>query len=167
MDNKYALIEGGVVTHVIYTGTPVKSFEEYPDALVYPLALDSSVAIGCAYDAESDNFEAPVIEGNIDPGTEPEPIADWLTFRLTIFQDAAYQAITLAAHPLIAGRFETAVMADPPYLPLFPALWAGILQSSPSEAHPTAADYQAWTALAESCHVGFSWTSEGVIALAS
>ena len=98
---------------------------------------------------------------------EPEPVTDWLTFRLGIFQNAAYQAVTLTAHPLIAGRFETAVMADPPYLPLFPTLWAAILQTAPSEAHPSTIDYQEWSELAEDCHVGFSWTSEGVITLAS
>ena len=98
---------------------------------------------------------------------EPPPETGWLTFRLGIFQDAAYQAITLAAHPLVAGRFETAVMADPPYLLLFPSLWAGVLQTSPEESHPTASDYQEWSALAESCHVGFSWTDEGMIELAS
>jgi hypothetical protein len=163
MDHKYALIENGIVTHIVYTNNPVESIEEYPDASLYPLALDSSIAVGYAYDAESDSFEAPVIVGNIAPGVEPEPEPDWLTFRLGIFQNAAYQAVTLVAHPLIAGRFETAIMADPPYLPLFPALWAGILQSSPVESRPSGSDYQEWSALAIGCNVGFTWSNEGVI----
>jgi len=144
---KVALVKDGIVDNIIIVESIEQAQELYPD-----------------FEVSEDIENNPLPSA---PTPEPVTVTDWLTFRLGIFQDAAYQAVTLAAHPLIAGRFETAVMADPPYLPLLPALWAGILQKSAPESHPTASDYQRWSELTEDCHVGFSWTNEGVITLAS
>ena len=96
---------------------------------------------------------------------EPVPEADWLTFRLGMLQNTAYRTVAAAARDMERSHFEAEIRSPDPFLPILPVLWGQLLASAPEELWPTASDYQEWSALAESCHVGFSWSDEGVIQL--